>query len=85
MPKPVSSALKPMDVLRGSLNSSVLVDVRGNRGYSGILEGYDVYMNLVIRDAAETIGGQDHGMYPRILVRGDNVIYVSPVNSVRGE
>ena len=85
MPKPVSSALKPMDVLRGSLNSSVLVDVRGNGGYSGILEGYDVYMNLVIRDAAETIGGQDHGMYPRILVRGDNVIYVSPVNSVRGE
>ena len=50
----------------------------GNRGYSGILEGYDVYMNLVIKNAGETIGGETKGVYDRILVRGDNVIFVSP-------
>ncbi|MEM0159146.1 MAG: LSM domain-containing protein, partial [Thermoplasmataceae archaeon] len=46
-----------MDVLRGSIEKSVLVDVKGNRTYSGVLEGYDVYMNLVIKNAGETIAG----------------------------
>jgi Small nuclear ribonucleoprotein, LSM family len=78
MPKPQTSAVKPMDVLRNSIDRNVLVDVKGNRGYSGILEGYDVYMNLVIKNAGETIGGETKGVYDRILVRGDNVIFVSP-------
>jgi small nuclear ribonucleoprotein len=78
MPKPQPSALKPMDVLRGSIEKNVMVDVKGNRGYSGILEGYDVYMNLVIRNAGETIRGETKGVFERILVRGDNVIFVSP-------
>ena len=78
MPKPTVSAVKPMDVLRSSIEKNVLVDVKGNRGYSGILEGYDIYMNLVIRNAGEMIGGENKGVYERILVRGDNVIFVSP-------
>ncbi|MDS0256725.1 small nuclear ribonucleoprotein [Thermoplasmatales archaeon AK] len=78
MPRPQSGSVKPMDVLRSSIDKSVLVDVKGNRTYSGVLEGYDVYMNLVIKNAGETIGGQTNGVFDRILVRGDNVIFVSP-------
>lgn len=78
MPKPNSSVLRPMDVLKNSIDKNVLVDVKGNRGYSGILEGYDIYMNLVIRNAGETIGGESRGVYEKLLVRGDNVIFVSP-------
>lgn len=78
MPKPNTSVLRPMDVLKSSIEKNVLVDVKGNRGYSGILEGYDIYMNLVIRNAGETIGGESRGVYEKLLVRGDNVIFVSP-------
>ncbi|AKA47786.1 small nuclear ribonucleoprotein [uncultured archaeon] len=78
MPRPNTSALRPMDVLKSAIERNVLVDVKGNRGYSGILEGYDIYMNLVIRNAGETIGGESKGVYERLLVRGDNVIFVSP-------
>jgi small nuclear ribonucleoprotein len=81
MPKPIINAVKPLDVLKSSIEKNVLVDVKGNRGYSGILEGYDVYMNLVIRDAGEIIGGESKGVHERILVRGDNVIFVSPSRS----
>jgi small nuclear ribonucleoprotein len=59
-----------------------MVDVRGNRSYSGILDGYDVYMNLVIKSASETINGENKGVFDTILVRGDNVIYVSPSEEV---
>ena len=78
MPRTSGNAVKPMDVLKNSIERNVLVDVKGNRGYSGILEGYDIYMNLVIRNAGEMIGGENRGVYERILVRGDNVIFVSP-------
>ena len=78
MPRPNTSALRPMDVLKNAIETNVLVDVKGNRGYSGILEGYDIYMNLVIRNAGESIGGESKGVYERLLVRGDNVIFVSP-------
>jgi len=69
---------KPMDILRRSINSNILVDVRGNRQYSGILDGYDIYMNLVIRNAMETINGESQGTHSIMLVRGDNVVFVSP-------
>ncbi|MHB8361224.1 MAG: LSM domain-containing protein [Thermoplasmataceae archaeon] len=78
MPGNPTSAARPLDVLRRSIEKNVLVDVKGRRGYSGILEGYDVYMNLVLKSANEIINGESKGVYDRILVRGDNVIFVSP-------
>ncbi|MGC8505932.1 MAG: LSM domain-containing protein [Thermoplasmata archaeon] len=78
MPKPGVSVVKPMDVLRQSIDRGVMVEVKGKRLYSGVLEGYDVYMNLVIKNAGEVINDQNVGVHQRVLVRGDNVIYISP-------
>lgn len=78
MPKPGVSIVKPMDVLRQSIDKGVMVEVKGKRLYSGVLEGYDVYMNLVIKNAGEVINDQNVGVHQRVLVRGDNVIYISP-------
>ncbi len=77
MPKTVTN-VKPMDILKSSITKNVLIDVKGNREYSGILEGYDVYMNIVLQNASEIINKENKGVYDRILVRGDNVIFVSP-------
>lgn len=81
MTRPPQPIQKPMDVLRRSIEKSILVDVRGNREYSGVLDGYDIYMNLVIKNATETINGDVTGTHPTVLVRGDNVIFVSPSGS----
>ncbi|PYB67694.1 MULTISPECIES: LSM domain-containing protein [unclassified Thermoplasma] len=77
MPKTPTN-VKPMDVLKSALSRNVLIDVKGNREYSGILDGYDVYMNIVLLNASEIINGENKGVYDRVLVRGDNVIFVSP-------
>ncbi|MCL4328809.1 MAG: small nuclear ribonucleoprotein [Candidatus Thermoplasmatota archaeon] len=78
MPKTVTAPIKPLELLRRSIDSNIMVEVRGNRLYSGVLEGYDVYMNLVIRNAGETINEKNSGVFQRLLVRGDNVIFVAP-------
>ncbi len=82
MSRQVQQPLKPLEVLRRAITKPIMVDVRGNRSYSGILDGYDVYMNLVIKSASETINGENKGVFDIILVRGDNVIYVSPSEEV---
>ena len=78
MPKNPVILQKPLDVMKNTIDKNVLVDVKGNRTYSGVLEGYDVYLNLVLKNANEMINGEVKGIHNKILVRGDNVIFVSP-------
>jgi small nuclear ribonucleoprotein len=70
---------KPLKILHGSLNNRVIVELRGGRGYNGTLDGYDVpHMNLVLKNAEEMANGESVAKHNTIIVRGDNIIYVSP-------
>ena len=70
---------KPLKILHGSLNNRVMVELRGGRTYQGTLDGYDVpHMNLVLKSAEEMSSGEIVSKHNTIIVRGDNIIYVSP-------
>ena len=70
---------KPLKILHSSLNKRVIVELRGGRGYHGTLDGYDVpHMNLVLKNAEENIDGKETVKHGTVIVRGDNIIYVSP-------
>ena len=69
---------KPLDTLRGSLGNPVIVALKGKREYRGTLDGYDPHMNLVLKQAEVVLDGETKERVDTILVRGDNVIYISP-------
>ena len=70
---------KPLDVLNKSLKSPVIVRIRGGREFRGTLEGYDLHMNLVLSDAEElNSDAAIKDFSGEILMRGDNVVYISP-------
>ena len=70
---------KPLKILHASLNNRVMVELRSGRGYHGTLDGYDVpHMNLVLKKAEEIINGETAAKHNTVIVRGDNIIYVSP-------
>jgi len=69
---------KPLMVLRESLGKEIYVVIRGGREYRGILEGYDQHMNFVLRKVQESKDGEVIQDFPLVILRGDNVIYVSP-------
>ena len=73
MPGPSTS-----QVLMESLGSTVLVKLRGNREIRGILRSFDQHLNLVLDDAEEVKSDKTRKLGV-IIVRGDNVILVSPV------
>lgn len=69
---------RPMDILDQVLNRQpVLISLKGGREIRGVLQGYDVHMNLVLDKAEEEINGQMQSI-GTLIIRGDNVIYISP-------
>jgi small nuclear ribonucleoprotein len=73
------AGIKPLSVLNQSLNKRVIVELKFNRGYNGILDGFDPHMNLVLKNAEEfDMEGKKSRTLEKTIVRGDNVIYISP-------
>jgi len=70
--------MKPLAVLNKAINQQVIVELKGKRGYRGTLDGYDPHMNLVLRNAEEILDTKVTRKMDAIIVRGDNVIYISP-------
>ncbi|KAA0002878.1 MAG: small nuclear ribonucleoprotein [Thermoplasmata archaeon] len=71
--------MKPLEMIHGSIGKRVIVELRGNREYRGILEGYDhPHLNLILKDAEEFLEGEKKRSMEKVIVRGDNIIYISP-------
>ena len=69
---------RPLDILDQVLNKQpVIISLKGEREIKGILQGYDVHMNLVLDKAEEIENGQVKTL-GTLIIRGDNVIYISP-------
>lgn len=70
--------MKPLTVLSQAANKNVIVELKGKREYRGVLDGYDPHMNVVLKNAEEYHEGQLVRKHSVAIVRGDNVIYISP-------
>jgi small nuclear ribonucleoprotein len=71
-------ANRPLDVLNKSLQTPVIVRLKGGREFRGVLDGYDIHMNLVLNNAEEIQGGEVIRKLGSVVVRGDTVVFVSP-------
>ena len=69
---------RPLDVLNRALDSSVFVSLKGSRTFRGKLSGFDIHVNLVLEDAEELQGSEAVKRYGTMVIRGDNVVFISP-------
>ena len=65
-------------ILEESLGKLVLLRLRGNRSLRGKLQGFDMHMNLVLEEADDISDPENTQPLGTIIVRGDNVVIVSP-------
>jgi small nuclear ribonucleoprotein len=65
-------------IFQESLSKIVLVELKGSRTIRGKLYSYDQHMNLVLEDAEDVSNPENTRNIGTIVVRGDNVVLVSP-------
>ena len=67
---------KASSILNDAIGKPVIVRMKGGRVVRGILRAFDIHMNLIL-DAAEELEPEKKEL-GLIVVRGDNVIIISP-------
>jgi small nuclear ribonucleoprotein len=65
-------------ILEESLSKIVLVRLKGGKSLRGRLKGYDQHLNLVLEETEDTTNSENVRKLGVIIVRGDNVILISP-------
>lgn len=65
-------------ILEESLGKVVLVRLRGGKSLRGRLKGFDQHLNLVLEETEDTSDPEKMKKLGVIIVRGDNVILISP-------
>ena len=65
-------------ILEESLDKVVLIKLKGDKVFRGSLQGFDQHMNLTLNDSQEILQDNKTKDLGTIIVRGDNVILISP-------
>ncbi|MBM2818630.1 MAG: RNA-binding protein [Nitrosarchaeum sp.] len=65
-------------VLDESINQTVLIKLKGGKTIRGNLLGFDQHMNLLIDSSEEVSAEGNAKSLGTIVVRGDNVVMISP-------
>lgn len=65
-------------VLDESVGKVVLIKLKGGKVIRGNLQGFDQHMNLVLDSSEEITDDGKPNSLGTIVVRGDNVVIISP-------
>lgn len=65
-------------VLGESIGKVVLIKLKGGKVIRGSLQGFDQHMNLLLENSEELLENGEINSLGTIVVRGDNVILISP-------
>jgi len=75
---------RPIDYLKASIGKIILIKVKRNKLFRGILRGYDEHLNLFLEVTSQIFEYQDeegnvreeHENLGSIVVRGDNIVFI---------
>jgi small nuclear ribonucleoprotein len=67
---------RPLNVLQRSLNRKVAVRLKSEIEYRGKMSNVDSYMNLILVDAEEFEGSDLLANYGKVVIRGNNVLFI---------
>lgn len=69
---------RPLDALNKARNKKVVVELKGGRQYAGVLNAFDIHINVVLDQAEELENGAMKRKLGTVFLRGDNIIMISP-------
>jgi len=74
--QPPSPAKRPLNLLQKAANKQVSVRLKNDIEYRGKMSNVDPYMNVILMDAEELENGSKKANYGKVVIRGNNVLYI---------
>ncbi len=71
-----TSVKKPLNILQKAVNKGVAIRLKNDHEYRGKMMNIDQYMNVILVDAEETSNGSLSANYGKIIIRGNNVLFI---------
>lgn len=68
---------KPLNVLTKQLDTYISVTLKNGVEYRGTMTRCDGYMNIMLEGASEYVKDQPTANYGSVLIRGNNILYIS--------
>jgi len=68
--------------LKKYMDKNMIIKLNGNRKISGILRGYDQFMNLVIDNTIEEVSGSERNEIGMVVIRGNSVVMIEPLEKI---
>ena len=73
---------RPLDLLNSSKGKEVIVQLKNDRQFVGVLQAFDIHINLVLDNAKEMQNGEVKKSLGLTFLRGDTIIFISPATSM---
>ena len=77
-----TTAKKPLTTLQKNTKKTVIVRLKNDVEYKGRIVNVDSYMNLIMADAEELKDGKTVEKYGRVILRGNNVLFIKLENEL---
>ena len=77
-----TTAKRPLTTLQKNTKKSVVVRLKNDIEYRGKIVNVDSYMNLIMADAEELNNGKVVEKYGRVILRGNNVLFIKLENEL---
>ncbi len=70
---------RPFDLLNKVIGQQVLIKLKSSISIRGKVTSFDAHMNIVMENAEELEDGELKAKLGTILLRGGNILWISPV------
>lgn len=70
---------RPFDLINKSIGQQVLIRLKNSTDIRGKVVSFDAHMNIVVEGAEELEDGNLKAKLGTILLRGGNILFISPV------
>ena len=77
-----TAAKRPLTTLQKNVKKTVIVRLKNEVEYKGKMKNVDSYMNLIMTEAEELHDGKTIANYGRVIVRGNNVLFIKLENEL---
>ncbi|MCY4491566.1 MAG: U6 snRNA-associated Sm-like protein LSm6 [Thaumarchaeota archaeon] len=77
-----TNAKRPLTILQKSTKKKVTIRLKNEVEYKGKMDNVDTYMNLIMTDAEEIHNDKVIANYGRVIVRGNNVLFIKLENEL---